>query len=1108
MRKQILPFFLFLVFAYAHPLAADVTIHDDAGLMVFANQSATEDFANQVINLTADIDLAGQAWTPIGSAALPFKGHFKGNGHTIKGLHTFNATDGIGLFGHVAQEAVIEQVGISGGTLVAKGGQRRRIGALAGVCDGTIRECWSMATIAAAGNVCGGLVGELQAHGQLTDCYHAGLILNGADTVADIVGLNNGGVLTRVYNTGYAKNGRAIVHTDHNGVYTDCYYDRKLYYPEAAPVVPGITPLDETALLFNLFAGNATWSHAADRYPILGAFGAGNDAALLSAAPMFIDTEQTDPVNHANDLTEDFTVSPLATWACQNIDDERWIDITGTQIYVVRPCAETDVLVNATRNGFTRVVYMRPRRWNDFLPGKVYSNYKEFCYTEEAIVSDHLMADNAKFGWETERYYYLVERSIINAAGDTVPVDTLYNGELTPDVEYTTWTGNAKIPTTQAGLFVLRRYAHDSHCVLDWVRSPGQLVYRVFGEFNPGEIEDKTDTVYLPTTISIASIQPATGGGGPITYLWYTNGAYLTGTNSEALTDFAGITTAGDYTFTRTAMDSAQCAEGNKTATGKYKVLVLDPFDPGTVNAETDLHFCTPEEANAHVITATEATGGLKPYHYQWYRREGTLEYTISGATSRNLNLSGISFEAGKDYVFVRKATDDTHKLPLALSQSQQKIHIMATLDPGSIEDGTRDNYCAPYDADPLATVTVTIDGSTATGESGLEYSWKRTVNGVEEIISDKEDLDVTYLLSELLGKTVSYSREVRNHPDCPWEGSTGKVTQYYGQETRATVNKTICKEKLPYTMKWIDGSEHTFTADGESWEVSDTRGECKADTVFTIHTVEMPVFSIQDTAHLCQETGIIAVNFQQTAGLSDVFRIHFSPYLAGLIGRSDTTGTITVNGTIILRDLPSIGEGESYLDVQIGYSGETAESEEVCYSDAHRMYLDISLGGYIHTKYDRVLFVDNNPDSNRVDGMTEKLKFVAYQWYKNGIALEGETNQYYHEGGKKLEGVFFAMLTDTQGRHYRSCDVEIKADGAAAPQASHVYPVPVAAGEAITVEAVGSAQLLSFSGERVSPTVRVEGKATLTAPYMTGLYYVQVVTEEGVMEMHKIIVK
>lgn len=1096
------------MFACACPLGAQVMIHNATELVAFSTQSATEDFANQVINLTADIDLAGQAWTPIGSATMPFKGHFMGNGHTIKGLRSFNATDGIGLFGHVAQEAVIEQLGISGGTLVAKGSQRRRIGALAGVCDGSIRECWSMATIAATGNVCGGLVGELQAHGQLVDCYHAGLILNGADTLADIVGLNNGGALTRVYNTGYAKNGRAIVHTDHNGAYTDCYYDRKLYYPEAAPVVPGIVPLDETALLFNLFAGNTAWSNATDRYPVLSAFGAANNASLLSAAPMYIDTDQTDPVNHANDLTEHFTVSSYASWACQNIDDERWIQISGTQVNVVRPCSETDVLINATRDAYTRVVYMRPRRWNDFQPGKVYDAYKEFCFEEEAMISDYLKTTNAKFGWEIARYYYLVERSVINAPGDTVPVDTLFNGELAPDEDYQTWTGNNKIPTDQAGLFVLRRFAHDSVCVLDWVRSPGQFVYRVFGEFNPGEIEDKTDTVYLPVSVSVGSIHPATGGGGPITYQWNANGSPLAGRDNEALTDFVGITTAGQYTFTRTAMDSAHCAEGNETATGAYSLLVLDPFDPGMVNEETDLHFCTPEEANAHTVTAIAASGGLKPYHYQWYLKEGSLETAISGATSKNLDLSGMSFEAGKDYTFVRKATDDTHKLPLTLSQKEQKIHIMATLDPGSIEDGTRDNYCAPYDATSLTTVTITIDGSAATGESGLEYRWTRIVDGVKEMISDKEDLNVTFMLSDLVGETISYTREVRNHPSCPWEQSAGTVTQYYGQETRTTVNKTICKEKLPYTMKWIDGSEHTFTTDGESWEVSDTRGECKADTVFVIHTVEMPVFSIQDTAHLCQETGIITVNFQQTTGLSDVFRIQYSPYLAGLIGHPDTAGIITANGTIVLRNLPSIGDGESYLDVQIGYSGEAAESEEVCYSDAHRMYLDISLGGYIHTKYDRVLFVDNNPDSNRVDGMTEKLKFAAYQWYKNGQKLENETNQYYHEGGKQLEGVFYAMLTDTKGRHYRSCDVEIKASGVAAPQTSQVYPVPVAAGEAITVEAVGSAQLLSFSGERVSQTVRVEGKATITAPYMTGLYYVQVITDEGLMEMHKIIVK
>ena len=1116
MRKRLLPFFLFLTLACAYPLAGfSIDVSSVADLESIATQAASDGCAGQVIHLKADLDLNGATWSPIGTAAHPFVGTFHGHGHMIKGLRAFNGSlDGSGLFGHVGQDGVIDSLGISGGNVIAKASGRRRIGVIAGVCDGTIRQCWSMATIVAAGNVCGGLVGELTAHGLIEDCYHSGLILNGADTLGSVVGYNHGGQLTRVYDVGYAKNGRVMVHTDNGGVYDECYYDRKLYYPEKSVTSPDIIPVDNTKQLFSIFANQSAWIQANNHYPTLRAFSQTNNAVLLSVAPMFIDSLSTDPVNHANDLTENFELSSLATWACQDVDDERWIKINNSthKVTVIRPCSETDVLVNATRGAEQRTVYMRPRRWTDFQPGAAGAADKEFCFEEEASISQEIQMIDAKYGWEKGRYYYLMQRLTVNAAGDTIPLDTLYNGEKT-ETTFIEWRSSAKLPTDQAGVFVIRRFAHDSVCVTDWMRSNGQFVYRVYEEFKPGKIQDGKDTVYLPTTISVASIEAATGGKAPITYTWKVNGVVIPSSNTEALTSYAGITTAGEYTFIRQAKDDKNCSQGNETAEGKFTVLVLDPFNPGQVNKVENLRFCTVDLATAHVIKGSLPTGGLPDYHYQWYRVKGTDTTAITGATGKDLplNMPVLGLEAGHDYTYIRKATDDTHKLPYMLCDNEQRIHIMAELSAGSITSETRSNYCAEAGDNDNSLIHVTIEGTAATGESTLEYQWIRTVDGVSEVItnSGSQNLNASFTLGDVRGKTYEYTREVRNHPDCEWFPSSGTVTQYYGQETRTEIIKTICKEQLPYEMTWIDGSKHKFTADGESWEVSDKTGPCKADTIFTIHTVSMPVFTIQDTAHLCQETGTISVNFQQTAGLSNVFRITYSPYLATLIGRPDTTGVITANGTVLLRNLPSIGSGECYLDVQIGYSGKSSASdEEICYSDAHRMYLDVSLGGYVHTKYDRVLFVDNNPDSNRVEGMTEKLRFVSYQWYKNGEKLKGETNQYYHEGGKLLEGVFYVVLLDNKGHAYRSCDVELWPDGSAAPALSSVYPVPVNTGEPITVEGVGTAQILSFSGERVSAAVPVEGRVTLTAPPVTGLYYVQVISEEGVMEMHKIIVK
>lgn len=1119
MKKEVLSFFfLFLMFVCACPLAAQTSISDADELAAVAAQCSIDGCEGQSYELTADITLPSN-WMPIGTAAKPFKGSFNGNGHIVSGLMLLTpASDGVGLFGHVAAGGVIEKVGMSG-QLVAP--NCRRVGAIAGVCDGTISECWSMAFIEKAGTMVGGLVGELKSNGKIMDCYHSGLVYEAADTIGAIVGRNSGS-LARVYNSGYARNGKAIVGVENilSSSYAECYFDRKAYYMLSGSASENIVPMDVTADMFDLFAENAKWNTAANRYPILDAFKL-KTAATLSAAPLFINIDEDEPINHANDLTRDFTVSIDGgiIWSCQNASDEAWIHIVGANVEVERPCSQTDVLVDATLLGNTRVVYMQPRRLTDFIPGKFAGERKEYCFDSTVYLATEITTHElAKYGGieSDAEYYYMVTRDSITAGGDTIPFDTLRNENLVAR-NYNEWFSNFEIPTDRAGEFVLRRYAHDADCNPDWKRSEGQFIYRVYPEFKAGEIENLHDTIYLdpkPLVITLNSVKAAEGGDGNITYTWYLNN----GETEEAIgaSNMASLIysfdSVGTYIFRRLANDGMDC--GRKFAAGVRTVDVFEKFDPGEVQPDSDPKtFCTVEEAKAFTVNATEATGGSGVYKYQWYIQEGTAETIIAGATTQNLVLSGVTLEAGKDYTFVRKAEDNTRFTTLTLSREEQKIHIMAALNPGIVKGGEQDNFCAPYNASSSTLIEVSIDEvAPAVGDAGnMEYRWLRIGENDEEVIdgSNTAELQTSFPLSDLSGQTFTFVREVRNI-GCDWQRSVGEYKIYYGQDSRAEVVKTICKERLPYTMTKGD-STHVFTADGQSWLVVDgTKGKCSEDTLFIIRTVAMPVFKIDTVAHVCQEEQTLTLHYEKTAGQSDKYRITYSPHLASIIGRTGESGIITEEGKIVIVNVPPIdNDPANFLDLEIGYAGDATSEEDICYSDPSRMRLNFSLGGYLHTKYDRVLFVDNNPNNGIETGGESKLKFVSYQWYKNDTKLEGETGQYYHEGGKSLIGSFYVILTDTKGHQYRSCEVTLPTGSVSpAPQQTLVYPVPVNAGEQITIEGEGTAQLLSFAGERVSQSIRVEGMATISAPLAAGIYYMQITTPDGTMEMHKLIVK
>ena len=1115
MRKQVISL---LLFACACTLMAqEIPVSDAAGLAAIATQCATDGCQGKTYVLNADIDLSSVSpWTPIGTASQPFKGRLNGNGHAVKGLHLFAGTDGIGLFGHVAAAGRIDSLGVCGSTIVAK--NKRRIGALAGVCAGQINQCWSSAYMAAAGNAVGGLVGELTATGTITDAYHSGLIYNANDTIGGIAGINNGGTLRRVYNTGYAKNGKALVGLDKNGQYPDCFYDRKLYYQESGIVNDQYTPVDVTEDMFSLYTGSDAWWQDLDRYPILSAF-AGTDAALLSAAPMYIDATGKDPVNHANDLTEDFTlfVKNGITWKCQNKRSEDWIQISGNHVTVIRPCAETDVLVDVKKGNEARVVYMRPRRLEDLQPGLFTPMdgrpIHGFCYNSYERVKEDISVQPAERGWTDADYHYQVIRYEVTVT-DTVPKDTLLKDA--GSAQYEAWYNKDTLPTNEPGHYIVRSFVHDEGCVRDWLENKSGFEYIVFGVFIPGTIVSGKDTILLtasPVYVDVASKTYSQGGGGEIEYWWNVSvnnadSSVIPDQKKPDLTHYA-ITSKGVYRFTRGSRDSICYTDSAHLAwLGYYTYYVFDAFNPGEISKPNDLTVCTPSEAKTFVVKTTAATGGVedKGYSYQWFSVSGTDTTAIPGATAQNLDLKTLTLEPGKTYLFVRKAWDNTRFTTWTLSRNTLRIYIKKTLVPGAIQDGELPAQCVAYDASGATMLTVTVAETTpASGESSLEYRWTRMPGN--KIVGNQAQLNYTFPLSEItLGTTYSYVRYVRNE-GCDWMQSDGKATQYYGRGTYGEVTITVCSEDLPYSFQWVDGKTYTFKTAGETQLLHDLRGDCPADTLFRIATAAMPTFKMDDQAHLCQETGTIVLNFEKTSGLTNVYKVTYSPDLSIYMGMTGATGTITTDNTIILKNIPPIGTGDLYLDLQLGYTDEEGAAG-VCFSAPHRMQLYFSLGGYVHDKYGRVLFVDNNPDNHLLPGATEKLKFAGYQWYRNGEIQIGKTDQYYHEDGRQLKGVYYVQLTDVDGRLFRSCDVEMVPDSASnAPLHSAVYPVPVGAGEPLTVEAEGAVQIYSFSGECVT-RIEVYGKQTLTAPRVTGIYQVHITAPDGTVVTHKLIVK
>ena len=66
----------------------------------FADDINRGNNADKCYKLTADIDLGGMDWTPVGMLVKPFRGTFDGNGKKITGLNVTDSGDFLGLFGY------------------------------------------------------------------------------------------------------------------------------------------------------------------------------------------------------------------------------------------------------------------------------------------------------------------------------------------------------------------------------------------------------------------------------------------------------------------------------------------------------------------------------------------------------------------------------------------------------------------------------------------------------------------------------------------------------------------------------------------------------------------------------------------------------------------------------------------------------------------------------------------------------------------------------------------------------------------------------------------------------------------------------------------------
>ncbi len=146
-----------------------------------------------------------------------------------------------------------------------------------------------------------------------------------------------------------------------------------------------------------------------------------------------------------------------------------------------------------------------------------------------------------------------------------------------------------------------------------------------------------------------------------------------------------------------------------------------------------------------------------------------------------------------------------------------------------------------------------------------------------------------------------------------------------------------------------------------------------------------------------------------------------------------------------------------------------------------------------ISQHWNDVLFFDNSSGD-----------YVAWQWYKNGAAVSGDTAQYYSED-PSLDGQYFVIATNKDGQEVQTCTLTI-APGGAIPGGIKVFPNPANIGAQVTVVSNYSAsalhgavlQISDFTGKVIQQLTNIQPSMQVTMPSVDGIYILNLMMANG----------
>ncbi|NEW84754.1 MAG: T9SS type A sorting domain-containing protein, partial [Mariniphaga sp.] len=247
---------------------------------------------------------------------------------------------------------------------------------------------------------------------------------------------------------------------------------------------------------------------------------------------------------------------------------------------------------------------------------------------------------------------------------------------------------------------------------------------------------------------------------------------------------------------------------------------------------------------------------------------------------------------------------------------------------------------------------------------------------------------------------------------------------------------------------------------------------------------------TLQQPASSCEDSDL-ELNYTASAGTPVRYQIIFADN-AHSVGFQDIAFTdLTSSGNTGIVTIPiPLGTQYGTYQASLQLSNELGKVSEVY---PFQFVVNVS-SDFIITKFDDVVLCDNSSNN-----------FSSYQWYKNGIAIEGATRQFYNDKNG-LVGSYSLKVKTIGGQDLYSCPKILNITKAKKVSVG-VYPNPMRANQASTVKITGMSDdelqgavmsVYNIQGIKVYSTQNVQQNNTLILQNLDGSYVGHIITAKG----------